>query len=341
MFRRAMAFAGSWYPSSAEGCLEQMRRWEQADAPDRIATERTAPAPDSAPDSASAATRFCVAPHAGWMYSGRLSALAVRALAGRPAAPAGGSGSPAVRAVAGGSGSPAGGPAAQAVRLVVLLGGHLRRDNPVIAMTEGEWATPFGPFPIHAGFAPHLDGLPDVVRESQARHEPDNSIEVLLPFLKRAFPAAELLPLRVPPTEVAIELGARLARYLAATGLPAAAVASTDLTHYGPNYGFEPRGRGLAAERWVREENDPLFIRALESGSSRDILDTARRQRNACCPGAAAALNEIVRAQGGRPAAFRPLAYATSLDAGREIGRQSEVTRESDNFVGYVAGVYA
>jgi AmmeMemoRadiSam system protein B len=302
MFRRAMAFAGSWYPRTAEGCLEQIRRWEQTAPLERGSV--TAPA------------RFCVSPHAGWMYSGRLAAQAVQALSGR---------------TSGGAAS------AEPVRLVVLLGGHLRRDDPVIAMNEGEWATPFGPFPIHAGFAPRLEGLPEVVRESQARHEPDNSIEVLLPFLRRAFPEAELLPLRVPPAEVAIELGARLAQYLGASGLPTVAVASTDLTHYGPNYGFEPRGQGVAAERWVREENDPLFIQALEGGSSRAILDTARRQRNACCPGAAAALNEMVRAEGGRPLAFRALAYATSLDSGREL----EPGRDSANFVGYVAGVYA
>jgi len=302
MFRRAMEFAGSWYPHSAAGCLEQMRRWEEEPFPERGS-------------GVALPARFCVTPHAGWMYSGRLACRAVQAMAGKT-----------------GGAAPD-----MSVRLVVLLGGHLRRDDPVIAMTEGEWATPFGPFPIHEGFAPHLDGLPSVVRESQARHEPDNSIEVPLPFLRRAFPQAELLPLRVPPTEVAIELGARLAQYLAATGLPAVAAASTDLTHYGPNYGFEPRGRGIAAERWVREENDPLFIQALAGGSSRDILDTARRQRNACCPGATAALNEIVRAAAGSARTFRPLGYATSLDAGRE----SRPAADSANFVGYVAGVYA
>jgi AmmeMemoRadiSam system protein B len=304
MFRRPMAFAGSWYPDTVEGCLEQMRRWEQAAAPSATPRQKPADAPPPA--------RFCVSPHAGWMYSGRLAARAVQAMT-------------------------AGAASADPVRLVVLLGGHLHRDDPIITMSEGEWETPFGVFPIHAGFDRFLDGLPEVVRETQQRSEPDNSIEVLLPIAKRAFPGAELLPIRVPPSEVALELGARLARHLAAEGLAAVAIASTDLTHYGPNYGFEPRGRGPDAERWVREENDPLFLKAIERGSGRDILDTARRQRNACCPGAVAALNEIVRAQGGPPA-FHALDYATSLDAAREL---SPGERESRNFVGYLAGVYA
>ncbi len=231
-----------------------------------------------------------------------------------------------------------GGASAPPVRLVVLLGGHLRRDDPVIAMSAGEWETPFGLFPIHRDFDERLDGPFEVRRETQARHEPDNSIEVLLPFAKHAFPDAELLPLRIPPSEAALEVGARLADYLAGVKVPAVAIASTDLTHYGPNYGFEPRGRGLAAERWVRDENDPLFVKAIESGSGHHILDTARRQRNACCPGAVAALNEIARANplpGQDAGKFRTLGYATSLDV-REPG-----SPPAPSFVGYLAGVYA
>jgi AmmeMemoRadiSam system protein B len=289
-----MAFAGTWYPGTAEGCLEQMRTWRDRDRSARPAN-----------------ARFCVAPHAGWMYSGRLSARAIEGL-GECASPE---------------------EPDPSVRLVVLLGGHLRRDDPVVAMTAGEWETPFGVFPVYRGFDSSLGKLPNVVRETAQRHDPDNSIEVLLPIAKRKFPAAELLPIRVPPSEVALELGAMLARHLADTGLSAVVVASTDLTHYGPNYGFEPRGRGPAAEQWVREENDPQFIRAVEAGSGRAILENARRHRNACCPGAVAALSEIVRAQGSAPM-FRVLDYATSLDASR--GRGSGAS----SFVGYVAGVY-
>ena len=295
MFHRSMALAGSWYPRTAAACLERIRAWEQ-------------PSAEVAADPRSGA-RCCVAPHAGWMYSGRLAARAIRAAAGS---------------------------GADRVRLVVVLGGHLRRDDPVIAMSDGEWETPFGPFLIHSGFDSRLEGLPDVVRESPSRNEPDNSIEVLLPFARLYFSKAELLPMRVPPSQVALDLGARLAEYLASEGMPAAVIASTDLTHYGPSYGFEPRGRGLAAERWVREENDPQCLRAITSGSGRTILDSARRQRNACCPGALAAINEIVRAQ-AVPLHFRMLEYATSLDAARE----SEPGVATHNFVGYAAGLYA
>ncbi len=146
---------------------------------------------------------------------------------------------------------------------------------------------------------------------------------------ERVVPAAELLPIRVPPGEVALRLGRELAAYLAGEGLTAAAVASTDLTHYGDNYDFEPKGRGPEALRWVSEVNDPAFILAVERGAGDEILSVAGRCRNACSAGAVAALNEMAREAG---AEFQTLGYATSAEAGQHDTR---------NFVGYLGGVYA
>jgi AmmeMemoRadiSam system protein B len=243
--------------------------------------------------------RLGVAPHAGWTFSGRLAARAYQALA-------------------------AGG----AAELVIVLGGHLRRADPLIVMAEGAWATPFGAFPVHQGFNRRLADLPGVVWETPEAYEADNSTELQLPFARLKFPAAQLLALRVPPSPVALQVGERLAAYLAETGLTAVAVASTDLTHYGPNYRFEPQGRGAAALRWVREENDPAFIRAVEDGSGQAVLEVAQQRHCACSAGGVAALAEVARRQGLR---FEALGYATSAEV-----RPGDAT----NFVGYLAGVW-
>jgi len=250
------------------------------------------------PPATNSPTLFGVVPHAGWLFSGRIAARVFQALESEPPP------------------------------LVVVLGGHLRRGDPVVAMTEGEWETPFGLFPIHEGFRAELEKLPEVVLENERRHYPDNSTELQLPFARFKFPGAELLPIRVPPGPAALEVGRRLHAYLAANKLRAAVIASTDLTHYGDNYGFQPRGKGPAALTWVREVNDPAFIRAVEKGDSEGILAVAAERTNACSAGAVAALNELARADG---LAFRPLAYATSADAG---------PHDTRNFVGYVGGIY-
>lgn len=245
--------------------------------------------------------RFGVAPHAGWVYSG---ALASRVFSALQPPPDGG--------------------------LVVVLGGHLRRSDPLVAMCEGEWQTPFGAFTIHGGFRERLKKrFPALRLETPADYRPDNSTELQLPFAKYAFPRAELLPLRVPPGPLALELGVALAGYLAEKAPGAVVVASTDLTHYGPNYGFEPRGRGGEALRWVREVNDPAFIAAVESGQGATVLDSCRKHHNACSGGSVAALCEVARASGGLK--FKSLGYATSAEFG---------ARDTANFVGYLGGIF-
>ena len=273
-----MDFAGSWYPAGPDACARA------------IAEYAAAPPPGA---------RLALAPHAGWLYSGRLAAHAYQALA-------------------------AGGDA----DLVIVLGGHLRRTDPLIVMAEGQWETPFGPFTLHAAARSAFAGFGAVEWETPASYTPDNSTELQLPFAKHAFPRAELLALRVPPSSEAVQVGAALADYVARSRLRTVAIASTDLTHYGPNYRFETHGRGAPALRWVREENDPAFLHAVQSESPETVLEVSHARQCACSAGAAIALTEMARRQGLR---FESLGYATSADV---------KPGDLRNFVGYLAGVW-
>jgi hypothetical protein len=296
-----MAFAGSWYPREPAECeraIAAFRRQAQPPEPTPRAQPAGRPADPAAGGAAPRAARLAIAPHAGWMYSGALAARASAALA-----------------------------PADDVALVVVMGGHLRAGDAIVAMVEGEWETPFGPFPIHRGFRPALERLPRVSIEREGAWEPDNSTELQLPFAKHRYPNAELLPLRVPPDPQALALGRALAAYLRESGLRAVAIASTDLTHYGPNYGFEPKGRGAQALDWVRESTDAAFIEAASSGEGARILEAANARHCACSAGAVAALAEL-REPGET---FHRLGYATSADIAPHDRR---------NFVGYLAGVY-
>ena len=66
-------------------------------------------------------------------------------------------------------------------------------------------------------------------------------------------------------------------------------VGSTDLTHYGPNYGFTSRGQGADAVQWVREVNDRGFLDQLLARNPEGTIDHAAEHRSACCSGAVAA----------------------------------------------------
>jgi AmmeMemoRadiSam system protein B len=163
----------------------------------------------------------------------------------------------------------------------------------------------------------------DLQEEPVSPRQPDNAVELHLPFVKHFFPAAALLVLGVASGPRAVAIGRGVGERLAVAARRAVFVGSTDLTHYGPSYGLTSQGSGEAAEAWVREINDRAFLGALLAGDEQAALAHARAQRSACCPGAAAACMAAVRAYAGtiRP---RLLTHYLSCDV-----------QPADNFVGY------
>jgi AmmeMemoRadiSam system protein B len=164
----------------------------------------------------------------------------------------------------------------------------------------------------------------------------DNSVEVLVPMVKYAFPKARLLWARFPGDISAYAAGGALARAAAYLGRRVVILASTDLTHYGDNYGFAPKGRGEAALRWVTGVNDFRFIDAVFSGDPHEILARAGTEYSACSSGAVLAALGFCAAGGpvNAPQVLRArlLAYGTSADADTGYGGYIP-----GSFVGYAA----
>ena len=104
-------------------------------------------------------------------------------------------------------------------------------------------------------------------------------------------------------------------------------IGSTDLTHYGFNYGFIPKGTGASAVNWVRNENDRKVIEAMLAMNPTGVIEEALANQNACCSGAAAAAMAAGKALGAASAI--QTAYATSYDKS-----------PGDSFVGYVGIVF-
>jgi hypothetical protein len=247
-------------------------------------------------DSSESCCRAVITPHAGWYYSGRLAALALSSLQ-------------------------------LDAETIVVLGGHLGEDSPSLFAMEDAARTPFGPMPIDAALRSalmkELGGKEDRYR--------DNTIEVLLPMAHYFFPKAELLWLRLPAKIESFESGKIISQIAAKLNRKVNVLASADLTHYGPNYGFSPQGTGQAALRWVREVNDAAFIKAVESGSPDEVLRCARQDFSSCSAGAVLGAMGFAQEEGlGRA---KLLEYATSAEVGDEPG-------VPDSFVGYAAMVF-
>jgi AmmeMemoRadiSam system protein B len=237
------------------------------------------------------------APHAGWFYSGALAARAVFSLTG-----------------------------GKAPDTVVVIGGHLPPGAPPLFAGEDGVSTPLGDI--------LMDGeLRDRLRKTLSGaldHYRDNTVEVQLPMVKYFFPQAKLLWLRLPAEASSFEAGKLLAALAGELSRKLVVLASTDLTHYGENYGFMPQGGGKRALDWVKENNDAGFIAAVEAGDPALILERAEKGRAACSAGAVLGALGFARSMGA--AGAKLLGYATSADAGRP-----ENGMVPASFVGYAA----
>jgi AmmeMemoRadiSam system protein B len=163
--------------------------------------------------------------------------------------------------------------------------------------------------------------------ETPDKFSQDNTIELQMPFIKYFFPDAKILAMGVAPNDRSLAIGKAVVDVSKRLGLTIQVIGSTDLTHYGFNYGFAGHGSGALAVNWVKQENDRRVIEAMLELDSPRIISEALANQNACCPGAAAAAILAGKHLGAKEA--ETISYATSYDRS-----------PSDSFVGYVGIVF-
>ena len=239
-----------------------------------------------------------IVPHAGWYFSGSIACNVIKRLARSPQPDA-----------------------------VVIFGMHLHTSSSNYIMTDGAWETPFGEVEIETALAERLVEKFPFVIETPERYVQDNTIEVQLPFIKYFFKDTPIVPIGVPPTMASLDIGKAVADISGQSGLSVKVIGSTDLTHYGINYGYSPKGSGHKAREWVEQENDAKMIDAILGMDAYGILKLAREHQNACCSGAIASAITAIKSVGATKA--QKLSYATSYDKS-----------PGDSFVGYVGVLF-
>jgi AmmeMemoRadiSam system protein B len=148
-----------------------------------------------------------------------------------------------------------------------------------------------------------------------------------LPFIKYFFPNVKILPLGVPPNLASLAIGERVVEIARSMGKGILVLGSTDLTHYGQNYGYAPKGTGKTAVDWVKNENDRRVVDLILKIDPEGVINESLKNKNACCSGAVAAALSAMKKLGA--AKGEKLHYATSYD-----------TQPNTSFVGYVGVVF-
>ena len=243
-----------------------------------------------------------IVPHAGWVYSGSTAALGIAAVMG---------------------GEP---------DTVIIFGSvHVLTRNKASLYAEGVWRTPLGNVAVDEELAERIAAGQDVEVDPGV-HQHEHSIEVELPFLQRLLPKARIVPIMVRPGPWAEDVGRSCARAAREMGRRVVYVGSTDLTHYGPSFGFEPQGRGEEGIRWAREVNDRRFIELIEKLDAGGVITEAAENRNACGAGAVAATIGAALEMGANR--YEELRHTTSAELEYAQGGRPL------NSVGYEAGVF-
>ena len=247
-----------------------------------------------------------IVPHAGWLFSGKLAALVFAAIKQQ-----------------------------QAVDTFVILGAVHAASRPHgMLYDSGSWGTPLGAVAVDEELAEAIAAeAGDLVCVDCDSHSREHSIEVQAPIIQYLFDEAKIVPLMVPPFNGAHDLGDAVAGAIAQSDKNIVCIASTDLTHYGPSYGFTPRGSSAEAIRWAKEENDRFFINLALTMQADKLVDSALMYGSACGAGAVAATVAAAQKLGAEKGYL--LAHTTSAEVFRE-----DFGKGSDDSVGYAAMVF-
>jgi AmmeMemoRadiSam system protein B len=145
----------------------------------------------------------CIAPHAGYMYSGHVAG-AVFAQIEIPE------------------------------RCVVMCPNHTGMGRALAVMSEGSWQTPLGEVPIDIQLAETMKQRFPALQEDSAAHRAEHAAEVELPFLQLRQPKLRFLPIALGTAqfEMLAGLGKALAEVIASLPDPVLIVASSDMNHY-------------------------------------------------------------------------------------------------------------
>jgi MEMO1 family protein len=155
------------------------------------------------PQAATIPALGCVAPHAGYIYSGAVAGT-VYAQIDLPQ------------------------------RIIILCPNHTGKGRPLAIMSSGTWETPLGQVPIDSPLADALKKRFPHLTEDADAHRTEHAIEVELPFLQARRPDFTFVPIALGTGqfEVLEKLGEAVADTIHAHAEKILIVASSDMNHY-------------------------------------------------------------------------------------------------------------
>jgi AmmeMemoRadiSam system protein B len=195
---RQTAVAGRFYPDDPEDLRAEALTYLSQAGPARVSPAQARPA-----DQVPVRALGCIAPHAGYVYSGHVAG-AVFARVEVPES------------------------------CLVMCPNHTGMGRALAIMSEGAWQTPLGEVPIDTELAGDLKQRFPSLQEDSAAHRAEHAAEVELPFLMLRQAKLKFVPIALGTGqfEVLEQLGEALADIIATRKDRVLIVASSDMNHY-------------------------------------------------------------------------------------------------------------
>ncbi len=240
-----------------------------------------------------------IVPHAGWYYSGSIACRVIASLQSETS-----------------------------VDTIVLFGAHMHKQSEPFILSGGAVETPFGLIDVDEELAGNITSGISIRPRTPQKFPDENTLELQLPFIKYFFPDAKIIICGVAPSFFASIIGNMVVEEAGKLSRNIRIIGSTDMTHYGPDFGFLTAGKGKPSVDWVKNENDPMAVSAMLKMDETQIIAQGLDNKNMCCPGATAATAAACKKMGAVNAI--EVDYATSFDK-----------TASDSFVGYSGILYS
>ncbi len=240
-----------------------------------------------------------IVPHAGWYYSGSIACRIIASLH-----------------------------CEEKTDTIILFGAHMHKQSEPFVLSHGMVETPFGEIEVDTELVDNITKGLGIRKRSPSKFPDDNTLELQNPFIKYFFPDSKIVVCGVAPSFFASIIGNMVVEEAEKLSKSIKIIGSTDMTHYGPDFGFISAGTGEKAVEWVRHENDRNAIDAMVAMDESQIITQGLDHKNMCCPGAAAATAAACKKLGAVNAV--ELDYATSYDKSA-----------SASFVGYAGVLYS
>ena len=292
---REPAVAGRFYPRDPVECRALLLK----------CIDRARDSQDSLGQNSETKIIGGVVPHAGWICSGAIAARTILEIS-RGRMP----------------------------DTVIIFGAvHVPHGARATIFASGAWETPLRLAKIDERLVGRLCGQTSLLEADPHAHEHEHSIEVEVPFIQHLLPDARIVPIMAPPNENAAALGSAVGIACRNYKANVAFLASTDLTHYGPSYGFTSQGVGRNGIEWAKNMNDRRMIDLIIAMQEGKAVSEAMANQNACGPGAVAAAISAAKAVGATRAEL--LEHTNSYEVLSAIS--PEPPRDA---VGYTAMVF-